>query len=168
MMILYFFFLSISNTYSIRLCRDCLYHFGWHTSCDCIFRYIFGHDCAGCNDCAVTNDNTRQDHCIGSDPDISADMDGGRNEILPMCRIQIVIQSGKDYIVTNLRTVSYGDSSLILKFTSGIEEYMFSYCKVFSTVCIKRRKQTECLIYGFTGQLFHKPPDFLRGMIAAI
>ena len=70
----------------------------------------------------------------------------------PVFRIQIMIQSGKYHIMPYQATIAQFNTTLILKMTTGIDEYILTYLYILSEICVERRKNTERRIYRLSEQ----------------
>lgn len=54
-----------------------------------------------------------------------------------------MVECGEDYIVAYLTSVTYDDSSMILKMTARIDEHLFADLDVLAEICIERWEDTQ-------------------------
>ena len=85
-----------------------------------------------------------------------------------LCRIQIVIDSGKHHIMANQSAVADKDSSLILKPAAGINEDPLSHVYILAAICIERREQSETFMHLSAGKLRHQRHYFLIIVISCV
>src|SRR5699024_12061857 len=105
-----------------------------------------------CDNCSVSNRYTWKYCNIGSKPYVLSDMNRMKDHSSSKSRIFHMVNGCKNCIVSDQCTISDIYSSLILKYTSCIDEYIFPYMNVSPTVCIKWRKHSKTVIDLMTGQ----------------
>ena len=110
----------------------------------------------------------RQNRGIGADPNMSADLDGSIVVFPVHGRVQVMVDGGKDYIVSYQHTIPDLYPALILEVTAGVDEHIPSDGNVFPEVRIERGEQAEGRINFLPGQPSHDLPDLLRGMVLIV
>ena len=133
-----------------------LYNFCRNTSHNRVFLNVFCYNSSGCNYSSITNCHTSCNYRSCSNPNSVSYMYRCTQKV-PVIRIQIMIQSGKDNSVTYQGIITNIDTTLILEVTSGIDEYIFSDVNVSSKIRIKRQKQSEAFIHFLTCQFMNSP-----------
>ena len=120
------------------------------------------------NDSPFTNGYALKDGDIGSDPHLVAYLHRSGNHIGASVGVHYVIESGDHAVVPHEYIIANGDSALILKFATGIDEHPFAYTDVFPTVGIEWREEPETLMDFGARQLLHQGYDFVMVMIGVV
>lgn len=89
--------------------------FGRHTSNNRIGLYVFGHYSTSSNNGSIADGHASQHRCVGSNPYIFADMDGGIAHALTLGGVEIVVDGCQYDVVTDEAALVDGDATLILE-----------------------------------------------------
>lgn len=114
-----------------------LYDFRRDTADNGIGRDILCYNCSCCNNSIIADSDTSENGCVRTNPYITANTNRRRNNSCPFTGSKIVIQCGKHDLMPDQRTITNGNSSLILKTTAGIYKNMFPDMDIPSAVGIK-------------------------------
>ena len=99
---------------------------------------------------------------------MSADLDGSIVVFPVHGRVQVMVDGGKDYIVSYQHTIPDLYPALVLKMTSRIDKDIFPYGDVLPKVRIERGKQPERIIHVLPGKSSHDLPQLPRRMVFCI
>lgn len=75
-------------------------------------RYVFGYYGAGCEHRVVPYGDAGENYGIGGNPHVLADHDGGRETVVAVCRVQVMVAGSEDYTVADGNVVSRGSALL--------------------------------------------------------
>ena len=79
-----------------------------------------------------------------------------------------MVQCSHDYVMSYKYVIADCDTSLVLKAAPAVEEDIFSYRYIFSTVSIKGRKEVKTFIHLFSDELRKNFSQLIRGMVAVV
>lgn len=95
---------------------------GRHAADNGIGRHIFGNDGTRSYHCIIPDGDALQYRCIRADPDVAPQNDGGRCHGKTLLRSQPVIERCKNDGMTDETVVPDGNTALILKMATGVDE----------------------------------------------
>ena len=81
---------------------------------------------------------------------------------------QSMVQGSQYYIVTDQRSVTDGDASLILEPTAAVDEHVLSQSDVFAAVRIEGWEQAEGPVRRLACELGEDVLDLLRGVVGIV
>lgn len=143
-----------------HLCRYAPYYY--------ISRYIFGNYGTSCNYGVVSDGDPRENSGIGADPHVFADHNGGWEIVVAVCRVQVVVDSGEDYIVADEGVVPDGNTALILEPAAGVDEDVLTDLQVLATICGEGGEEIEGAADGTSSELGHDSSDLFWGVVCAV
>ena len=79
-----------------------------------------------------------------------------------------MIQRSQYHIMSDQRIIPNRDATLILKFASGIKEYLLSYSDVLAAIRIKRRKQSNTGVHALSYHFGENHADLLGRVVTTV
>lgn len=104
---------------------------------DRICRNVFCYNGSCRNDSVVSDSHALQDSRIGADPNVLTQHDGSWVSGFPLFGRKSMIERSKHYVVSNLASVAYRDSAVILKVAAGVDKHIFTYGDVLTEIRIE-------------------------------
>ena len=122
-------------------------HLGWNTTYYRIWLNILSHYSTSGYYGTIADGHTSKYCCIGSNPDVLANMDGGIAHALTTGRVKVVVDGSEHDVVTDERAFVDGDAALILELAAHVDEDMFANDGVLATIGVEGREHAYRLGY---------------------